>query len=129
MVDEINRDYSLILIEDQCGKSKSKLVCERKATHEAHFASKPGSAMEKETVPGPTPGSKQRIVSIAWAVVDVDNYDNWDWFVKHLKADLSLGNRRYITIISDKQKFHKLNMVCMLFIFWETVKQTAEIKD
>lgn len=69
------------------------------------FASKPGSAMEKETVPGPTLSCswkrcEYRIVLIAWAVVDVDNNDNWDWFVQHPKAGFE----------SWKSKIHNNNI-------------------
>ena len=44
-----------------------------------------------------------RIVPIAWAVVEIENNINWEWFVKLLKADLGLENGGRITIISDKQ--------------------------
>lgn len=44
-----------------------------------------------------------RIVPIARAVVEIENDTNWDWFVRHLSADLGLNDgRRNIAIISDK---------------------------
>lgn len=44
------------------------------------------------------------IYPIAWAVVQVENNENWLWFVKKLKCDLGLKSGSGITIISDKQK-------------------------
>ncbi|XP_024016226.1 uncharacterized protein LOC112089707 [Eutrema salsugineum] len=164
MAAEIKREYKLIVTEEQCGKAKTKLLKERKASHEAHFAriwdyqaeilqSNKVSVMEIETTPGPTIGSKQRfyrlyicfkaqrdawknscrpiigldgaflkwdikghlfaavcrdadnrIVPIAWAVVEIENDTNWDWFVSHLSASLDLGDGGKVTILSDKQK-------------------------
>jgi hypothetical protein len=43
-----------------------------------------------------------RIFPIAWAVVEVEDIDNWMWFVRLLKKDLSLEDGADITIISDK---------------------------
>lgn len=41
---------------------------------------------------------------VAWVVVDVENEDNWTWFLHKLKADLELGDGHGFTIISDRQK-------------------------
>lgn len=168
MADEIKREYNLVVSPDQCGKAKTKLLKERKASHEAHFARiwdyqaeifqrNPHTKFEIETIPGPTVGSKQRfyrcyvcfssqreswketcrpiigldgaflkwdikghllaavgrdgdnrIVPIAWAVVEIENDDNWDWFVKHLSGSLDLGDGRKVSIISDKHKVSNL---------------------
>ncbi|XP_024004160.1 uncharacterized protein LOC112081609 [Eutrema salsugineum] len=40
----------------------------------------------------------------AWAVVDVENEENWTWFFKLLKADFNLQQGQHYTIISDRQK-------------------------
>ncbi|XP_013583275.1 PREDICTED: uncharacterized protein LOC106292209 [Brassica oleracea var. oleracea] len=45
-----------------------------------------------------------RIVPIAWAVVEIENDTNWDWFVKRLALDLGLENGNGFVIMSDKQK-------------------------
>ena len=45
-----------------------------------------------------------RIVPIAWAVVEVENDTNWDWFVRHLANDLGLKDGKGYAILSDKQK-------------------------
>ena len=71
MVDEIKREYNMIVTEEQCRRAKATLAARRKAGHEAHFgrlwdyqeevlSSNVGSTMEIETIPGPVPGSKQR---------------------------------------------------------------------
>ena len=49
-----------------------------------------------------------RIVPIAWAVVEVENNINWEWFVRLLKEDLGLQDGSKFTIISDKQKVRRL---------------------
>lgn len=41
---------------------------------------------------------------IAWAVVSVENKENWGWFLNLLKYDLSFGEGAGLTIISDMQK-------------------------
>jgi len=32
----------------------------------------------------------KRIVPIAWAVVEIENNDNWDWFLRQLSTSLGL---------------------------------------
>ncbi|XP_010468529.1 PREDICTED: uncharacterized protein LOC104748617 [Camelina sativa] len=44
------------------------------------------------------------IFPIAWAVVDCENNPNWEWFIRKLKEDLSLGLCENITLISDMHK-------------------------
>lgn len=41
---------------------------------------------------------------IAWAVVDVENEDNWIWFISKLQHDFNLQAGQGYTIISDRQK-------------------------
>ncbi|GKB86187.1 60S ribosomal protein L34 [Tanacetum coccineum] len=41
---------------------------------------------------------------IAWAVVNVENTDNWEWFLACLCEDLRLNCGAYMTIISDGHK-------------------------
>ncbi|XP_022873323.1 uncharacterized protein LOC111392259 [Olea europaea var. sylvestris] len=41
---------------------------------------------------------------VAYAVVEVENEDNWRWFLGLLKDDLHIHNTQYWTFISDKQK-------------------------
>ncbi|XP_019087442.1 PREDICTED: uncharacterized protein LOC104728099 [Camelina sativa] len=44
------------------------------------------------------------IYSIAWSVIQVENTDNWQWFVNRLKIDLDLGDGDGYIIMSDRQK-------------------------
>ncbi|XP_019082513.1 PREDICTED: uncharacterized protein LOC104704215 [Camelina sativa] len=41
---------------------------------------------------------------MAWAVVDIENEDNWVWFLEKLKVDFNLQEGQGFTIISDRQK-------------------------
>ncbi|XP_022851077.1 uncharacterized protein LOC111372890, partial [Olea europaea var. sylvestris] len=41
---------------------------------------------------------------VAYAVVEVENRDNWRWFLGLLKDDLHINNSQHWTFISDKQK-------------------------
>ncbi|GKA00910.1 multidrug resistance-associated protein 5 [Tanacetum coccineum] len=45
-----------------------------------------------------------QIYPIAWAVVSVENKDNWVWFMELLISDLSLPSGQGLTIISDQHK-------------------------
>ncbi|XP_019099759.1 PREDICTED: uncharacterized protein LOC104784231 [Camelina sativa] len=44
------------------------------------------------------------IYPIAWSVVQVENTDNWSWFVNRLKIDLELGDGDGYIMVSDRQK-------------------------
>nr|KAJ0207769.1 hypothetical protein LSAT_V11C500254770 [Lactuca sativa] len=45
-----------------------------------------------------------QVYPIAWAVVDVENKDNWEWFIKLLVKDLGLELGEGLTVISDQHK-------------------------
>jgi len=45
-----------------------------------------------------------QIYPIAWAVVDSESNDNWQWFIHRLKIDFGLGMGDLVTIISDQHK-------------------------
>ncbi|XP_010507063.1 PREDICTED: uncharacterized protein LOC104783626 [Camelina sativa] len=92
MVAEILREYGLTVTEDQCAKEKTKVLKERKVTHQEHFArifdcqaeifrSNLDTAFEIETIPGTIIGSLQRMLS----------------------AKLDLKDGKKFTVISDKQ--------------------------
>nr|KAJ0194361.1 hypothetical protein LSAT_V11C800425480 [Lactuca sativa] len=44
------------------------------------------------------------VYPIAWAVVNVDNKDNWTWFIDNLVADLDLGAGNGLVVISYQHK-------------------------
>ncbi|KAH6794932.1 hypothetical protein C2S52_005409 [Perilla frutescens var. hirtella] len=41
---------------------------------------------------------------LAYAIVDVENKDSWEWFLQHLKDDLMTESEHTYTFMSDKQK-------------------------
>ena len=45
-----------------------------------------------------------QVYPIAWAVVEVENRDNWLWFLELLVADLGLQLGGGLTVISDQHK-------------------------
>ncbi|GJZ61273.1 RNA-directed DNA polymerase, eukaryota, reverse transcriptase zinc-binding domain protein [Tanacetum coccineum] len=48
--------------------------------------------------------ANNQMFPIAWAVVSVENKNNWCWFLSLLHEDLSLGRGSGLTIISDAHK-------------------------
>ena len=57
-----------------------------------------------------------QIYPIAWAVVQVENSDTWEWFIKLLAKDLELGDGKGVTFISDGHKgiYHAVKRVVPL---------------
>lgn len=51
---------------------------------------------------------------VAWAHVEAENNQSWDWFLALLKDDLGIINDGAFTFISDKQKVSLL--VCLFCI-------------
>ncbi|XP_024006532.1 uncharacterized protein LOC112083040 [Eutrema salsugineum] len=45
-----------------------------------------------------------RIYPIAWAVVQMENTNNWAWFFCKIKVDLGLGDGDGYVLVSDRQK-------------------------
>ncbi|GKB06126.1 pentatricopeptide repeat-containing protein [Tanacetum coccineum] len=48
--------------------------------------------------------ANNQMYPIAWAVVKVENFENWSWFISLLAEDLELGHGTGITVISDSHK-------------------------
>ncbi|GJW78134.1 pentatricopeptide repeat-containing protein [Tanacetum coccineum] len=44
------------------------------------------------------------IYPIAWAIVNVENKDNWSWFLELLGADIDMPTGNGLTLISDQHK-------------------------
>ena len=51
--------------------------------------------------------ANNQMYPIAWAVVKVENYDNWCWFLGQVCEDLNLHQGNGLTIISDSHKVLK----------------------
>lgn len=58
---------------------------------------------------------------VAWAVVGVENTDNWLWFIRKLKVDLGINDGDGFTLISDRQKVYYLSMINSFIIFFLTI--------
>ncbi|GKC88698.1 splicing factor, partial [Tanacetum coccineum] len=48
--------------------------------------------------------ANNQMYHVAWAVVRVENKENWSWFLSLLHDDLNLNNGNSLTIISDSHK-------------------------
>nr|KAJ0190145.1 hypothetical protein LSAT_V11C800408950 [Lactuca sativa] len=48
--------------------------------------------------------ANNQVFLVAWVVVDVENKDNWTWFLELLKDDLDLGTGVDLVVISDQHK-------------------------
>ncbi|KAJ9566824.1 hypothetical protein OSB04_002790 [Centaurea solstitialis] len=44
------------------------------------------------------------IFPVAWAVVNVENKDNWEWFIRLLGEDLDIPHGEGLTLMSDQHK-------------------------
>lgn len=48
---------------------------------------------------------------IAWAIVDLESTESWEWFITLLKDDLNLGNGCGYTLMTDQQKVLVLQFI------------------
>ena len=48
--------------------------------------------------------ANNQVYPIAWAVVNVENKDNWKWFIELIEQDLYLDGGRGLSVISDQHK-------------------------
>ncbi|GJV36796.1 hypothetical protein Tco_1409273 [Tanacetum coccineum] len=48
--------------------------------------------------------SNNQMFPMAWAVVSIENSENWLWFLSHLGSDFNLAMGAYLTILSDGHK-------------------------
>ncbi|XP_013633062.1 PREDICTED: uncharacterized protein LOC106338690 [Brassica oleracea var. oleracea] len=48
--------------------------------------------------------TNNQIYPVAWGIVQVEDTDNWKWFIERVKYDLNLQSGQGFTLISDKQK-------------------------
>lgn len=65
--------------------------------------------------------ANNQMYPIAWAVVRVENAENWKWFLSLVHDDLSLNYGNGITVISDS---HKVLLIFSIdsFPFYNEVK-------
>ncbi|GJU25458.1 pentatricopeptide repeat-containing protein [Tanacetum coccineum] len=50
------------------------------------------------------------VFPVAWAVVNVENKDNWSWFLELLGEDLELPTGNGLTLMSDQHKYAYLSL-------------------
>ncbi|XP_033148589.1 uncharacterized protein LOC117134391 [Brassica rapa] len=124
MVDEIKREYNMIVSPEQCRRAKSVLSARRKAVKgcetllgfgitKKRQSCRPIIGLDDAFMKWDIKGQMlaavgrdgdNRIFPIAWAVVEVEDNPNWLWFVQLLKNDLELEDGSNCTIISDKHR-------------------------
>ena len=56
--------------------------------------------------------ANNQMYPIAWAVVNVENKDNWLWFLVSLGDDLNLNRGAGLTILSDGHKVLASLLAC-----------------
>nr|KAJ0206576.1 hypothetical protein LSAT_V11C500296140 [Lactuca sativa] len=76
------------------------------------------------------------VYPIARAVMNVENKDNWTWFIENLVADFDLGVGNGLVVISYQQKGllqvvagllpHVEHRQCLKNLFWEATMSTME---
>lgn len=49
-----------------------------------------------------------KMFPIAWAVVEKETIESWDWFIQHLQFNLQLGDGLGWVLINDMQKACKI---------------------
>lgn len=54
------------------------------------------------------------IYPVAWGVVQVENTENWSWFVRMVKEDLGLEDGEGFVLVSDRQKVSVFNLLFFL---------------
>lgn len=58
--------------------------------------------------------ANNQMYPIAWAVVNVENTNNWSWFIMNLIDDLQLDSGTGLSLISDG---HKVLMISISYNF------------
>ncbi|XP_048623651.1 uncharacterized protein LOC106435841 [Brassica napus] len=119
--------YDLVVTHNQCRKAKGKALKMIQDEDDEQFArfrdyetellrTNPESTIELGTVAGVEgvdlfdrfyPLEEMQTISsiqLLGAVVQVENTDNWVWFIAKLKADLGIGDGEGFTLIPDRQK-------------------------
>lgn len=59
--------------------------------------------------------ANNQMYPIAWAVVKVENYENWTWFIQILMEELELSTGAGTTFISDQQKVCYLSLPLLYY--------------
>ncbi|GJX91548.1 chloramphenicol acetyltransferase-like domain-containing protein [Tanacetum coccineum] len=97
MKDAIRQNFMIDVSLGQCKRAKQRALCD----HEGWNVEDTKwlgviTAMGKD--------ANNQMYPIAWAVVRVENTDNWCWFLALLHDDLKLQQGTGLTLISDGHK-------------------------
>ncbi|XP_010451589.1 PREDICTED: uncharacterized protein LOC104733732 [Camelina sativa] len=118
---EVQKRFNIMITPDVCKKAKKKVIEMIHRDHikqlsrlrdykDAILETNPNSTVELETIIGDDGSELFRrdtnngLYPIAWAVVDVEDEENWTWFLSKLKDDFHLQEGQGFTVISDRQK-------------------------
>ena len=94
-----------------------KLGCRRILALDGCFLKKPNRG---EILTAVGRDGNNHIFPVAWAVVTVENKDNWSWFLELLGEDLEIPSGQGLTLMSDQHKvsnlkhnvFHLMSINC-----------------
>ncbi|XP_076932372.1 uncharacterized protein LOC143597878 [Bidens hawaiensis] len=121
---DVLRDYMVKVSRGQCTRAKLIANDEIEGGLKEHYAriwdyaheilrSNPGSSVKvgvnglpdgRELLTATGRDANNQIYPIAWAVVEVENKDNWKWFIECLIDDIGISDGRGLTVISDQHK-------------------------
>ncbi|XP_071735532.1 uncharacterized protein [Rutidosis leptorrhynchoides] len=123
IADLVLKKYKCSVTPNQCSKAKTWALSEYDKSIQQHYAllrsygdelltSNPGSTVKIGVTQNPDGNlltaigryGNNHIYPIAWAVVSVENKDNWTWFFKLLAGDLEINGGVRITLMSDQHK-------------------------
>nr|GEU91491.1 pentatricopeptide repeat-containing protein [Tanacetum cinerariifolium] len=122
IADLVMKKYKCIVSPSQCRNAKKFALNHGETTTEEHYAMitsygcRPVIALDGCFLKKPNVGKiltavgrdgNNHICPIAWAVVNVENKDNWSWFLELLGEDIDMPIRNGLTLILDQHKAMK----------------------
>ncbi|GJZ76685.1 pentatricopeptide repeat-containing protein [Tanacetum coccineum] len=140
IADLVLKKYKCIVSQSQCRYAKTKALNEGDLTIQEHYAlirsygkeildSNDGSTVKLtrhvisldgcflkkphvgEILTAVGRDGNNHIYLIAWAVVNVENKDNWSWFLELLGEDIDMPTGNGLTLISDQNKVWMIEVV------------------
>ncbi|XP_071699745.1 uncharacterized protein [Rutidosis leptorrhynchoides] len=88
------------------------------------FLKKPNQA---ELLTGIGRDENNYIFPVAWAVVNVENKDNWTWFLEVVASDLEVEGGVGLTLMSDQHKGKQFSGVKFRNLFWAASKTSYHV--
>nr|GEU65466.1 hypothetical protein [Tanacetum cinerariifolium] len=115
IADLVMKKYKCIVNPIQCRNAKKFALNEGETTTEDHYAMiwSYGKAIlesnDGSTVKLVGKDGNNHMYPIAWAIINVDNKDNWSWFLQLHGEDIDMPTRNGLTLISYQ---HKTGDIC-----------------